>query len=174
MKSNKNELDAVRAVIRKMVAENMEFMSGDGGSGNAKAALVALAKGDPKAEVAEVDGRLSGGDFGGSDFVHSSGEVYVEWRYEGATYNMALNVQGEFYLNKGSDGRWGASVDDSQAPEPDEAEDVEIHIEDDEFILGDQEGEEYRFAASDFGKDVIKGLELFLLKRYSPLDEEIS
>jgi hypothetical protein len=168
----------IRKAIRKIISEIYE--NEDLGTGqqinreNAKMALIALSQNQiPKNEV-KMHGVLDGADFEDSGPTGSSGEVEVDWKSDGIGYLLSCDVYTEFDYTQGSSGRWGSSIDDSEAPEPDDADNLEVHLAGDELKVYDEDGEEYAFGVSELGKEVITGIEILLLNNYDPYEEKIS
>jgi hypothetical protein len=167
----------IRKSIRKIISEM--FDNGEFGTelaqktSNAKRALIALSKNMVSNKDVKIHGLLHGADFDESGPTGSQGEVEIEWDFEGMNYSVSVEVNTDFYYTKGSSGKWGSSVDDSQAPESDDIEDVEVHIQDDEIKVYDEDGEEHAFSMRELGKGVARGLEMLILNDYDPAEEQV-
>ena len=167
----------IRKAIRKIISEMYEnegfgTESGDKMS-NAKRALIALASNQVPSKDVRLWGSLHGADLDDSGLTGSSGEVEVDWTFEGVDYLFTCNVETSFYYTKGSSGRWGSSIDDSEAPEPDDVDDIEIDLIDDELKVYDGDGDEFTFGTDELGMDVVKGIENILEGGYDPAEEQI-
>lgn len=168
----------IRSKIRKIISEiyeNEEMGSElDLKRSKAKMALISLAKGQiPAQDIKYFYGSLSGADFDDSGYTSSSGEVEIVWIFEGEEYVIMPEVDASFYYIKGSEGSWGSSIDDSEAPEPDDHSDEEVTIQDDPILVFDGDGEEYEFPEAELDKSVKKGIERMLVNRFDPLEENI-
>lgn len=167
----------IRKAIRNIISEiyeNEEFGTEfDPKMSNAKRALMALSNNEIPNQEVKIYGNLHGADFDESGPTGSQGEVEIEWDFEGTNYLITVEVDTDFYYTKGSSGIWGSSIDDSEAPEPDDYEDVEVHIQDDELKVYDEDGEEYAFSIQEIGKNVVRGLEMLLMNDYDPAEEKI-
>lgn len=139
----------------------------------ARAALISLASGDDSVYDVKIRGQLSEPDYE-EGWNSSDGEVEISWSVRSRAYDTIIEVNGSFYLEKGSPGRWGSSIDDSEPPEDDTASRSEITINDKTILVGDQFGNEYEFNMEDLGKKFVKDLEDFLLDGYDPIDATIS
>lgn len=184
MKNSKNnpELDKIRRIISEMIESyfddphdfDEENANKDWDELNAKKALIALSKGQvPNNKIKVLSGSLSGADFDEEGHTSSDGQVEIQWEYNDTEYTANFNIEGSFTLIKGSEGRWGSSVDDSEAPEPDDHKDEEIELLDDEIVFGDDQDNEYEFKLYELGDSFKKDMEYFFLQRYDPLYETI-
>lgn len=168
----------IRNRIRQIISEifeNEEMGSEmDAKKSKAKMALIALSNGQiPDQDIKYLYGDMSGFDFDDSGYTSSSGEVEIVWIFQGEEYVIFPEVDASFYLIKGSEGRWGSSIDDSEAPEPDDHSDEEVTISGDKIVVWDGDGEEYEFPYSELNGRVKKGLERMLLDSFDPLSEKI-
>ena len=168
----------IRKAIRKIISEmfeNEEFGTELAQkTSNAKRALIALASNRVPSRDVRLWGSLSGADFDESGLTGSSGEVEVDWTFEGADYSFSCDVETSFYYTKGSSGRWGSSVDDSEAPEPDDVDDIEVDLLEDRLKVYDDEGEDFTFSINELGNNVGRGIQDLLRRSYDPVEEQIS
>lgn len=167
----------IRKAIRKIISEmyeGEEFGTElDPKMSNAKRALIALASNRVPSKDVRLWGSLHGADFDDSGLTGSSGEVEVDWTFEGDDYSFSCDVETSFYYTKGSSGRWGSSIDDSEAPEPDDVEDIEIDLLDDELSVYDENGDDFTFSINELGNGVAKGIQDLLNRSYDPIEEQI-
>lgn len=180
MKNPKNnpEIVNIRKIISEIISDIYDAVenqpNNDLPTTQAKNALITLSMGRvPENKIQILNGNLSGADFDEDGNTSSSGEVEIGWLFEGVQYIAVFNIQGTFYLIRGDEGKWGSSVDDSRAPEPDDHSDEEIELLDDEIIFGDNKGNEFEFNINELGDEFKRNMEKFFLQRYDPLGEKI-
>jgi len=163
----------IRKIIRDIIKEEYQTEFGD--KDKARRGLIALSKGLITGDhLKYLKGSLGDADLDETGSKSSDGEVEIFYIFEDVEYSVTLNVTGEFYFTKGSSGHWGSSIDDSQAPDPDDYEDEEVLLNDEEIILSDDDDNEFEFHVSELGPDFVKNMEEFLTNYYDAYDNELS
>lgn len=168
----------VREKIRQIIFEILENDENQQLIGSmsekAKNAIVALADNlIPSQDIKYIYGSLTGANFDDSGQESQYGEVEIVWVYEGDEFVTFLDVDASFYYSEGSSGRWGSSVDDSEAPYDGEASDETISLSNDEIAVYDFDGEEHEFSEPQFVSQIKSKLENMLLGYYDPMGEVI-
>jgi len=168
-------MDKLRKIIRDLIKEESDLQMDFGDKDKARRGLIALSKGLITGDhLKYLKSSLDDVDLDETGSKSSDGEVEIFYVFEDVEYNVDINVTGEFYFTKGSSGHWGSSIDDSQAPDPDDYEDEEVLLNDEEIILSDDDDNEYEFHVSELGPDFVKNMEEFLTNYYDAYDNELS
>jgi hypothetical protein len=161
-------MDNLRKIIRDLIKEESDLQMDFGDKDKARRGLIALSKGlIPSNEIKRIKGNLDETDRDEDGHYDEAGEVEIEYVFEHTKYDIAIAITGSYYYKAG----WGG--DYNNPPDHDTFEDEEITVDDDDFILGDDERNEYEFHASELGPSFHKDMESFLVDYYDVSESSI-
>lgn len=157
----------VRQIIKEEI-ESQELQSEFGDKDKARRGLIALSKDlIPDGDIKNLKGSLNPEYPEESGHYSEDGEVEITYNFEGSTYTIIMSITGDYYYKEGFGGDYW------QPPDEGEWSDEEIHLNDDEFIVGDEEDNEYEFDIKELGPKFGIDMEKFLLGYYDASDSSL-
>jgi len=161
-------MDNLRKIIRDLIKEESDLQMDFGDKDKARRGLIALSKGlIPSNEIKRIKGNLDETYRDEDGHYDEAGEVEIEYVFEHTKYDIVIAITGSYYYKAG----WGG--DYNNPPDHDTFEDEEITVDDDDFVLGDDERNEYEFHASELGPSFHKDMESFLVDYYDASESSI-
>lgn len=160
-------MDKLRKIIRDLIKEESELQMDFGDKDKARRALIALSKDIIPANDISISGTLGEAPRDEDGHFSEEGEVEIEFNFEGTKFNTIIDLIGSYYYKEG----WGG--DYYNPPDSDSFEDEEIDVQNDDFIVSDNDDHEYEFNISELGPTFRKDMNSFLLDYYDASDSTI-
>ena len=161
-------MDKLRKIIRDLIKEESDLQMDFGDKDKARRGLIALSKGlITYNDIKKIKGDLDEAYRDEDGHYDENGEVEIEYFFEGTKYDIIIDIIGSYYYKAGWEG------DYNNPPDHDTFEDEEITVDDDDFILGDDERNEYEFHASELGPSFYQDLGSFLVNYYDASESSI-